>query len=178
LITYALQEVVRRGSARSVSYGFQYDYGFAGKTGTTNDYRDSWFAGFSGNYLTVVWVGRDDNDTVGLTGSSGAAKVWSKVMQGIPQQRLELGFHEDVLSKKIYYSQDIALQDCSLSRQLPILLASIPLENVPCADRIQYDESHDDELRHFEPTNNAEQTTPEPTENPKKKKSFWKRLFG
>jgi len=178
LITYALQEVVRRGTARSISNGFRYDYGFAGKTGTTNDYRDSWFAGFSGNYLTVVWVGRDDNKPIGLTGASGAAQVWSKIMQGVPQQRLELGFHEDILSKRIYYSQDLQLQDCSLYRQMPVLLASIPLQNVPCADRIQYDDSQDDELRHFEPSNNAEQTEPDATEKPKKKKSFWKRIFG
>lgn len=178
LITYALQEVVRRGTARSISNGFRYDYGFAGKTGTTNDYRDSWFAGFSGNYLTVVWVGRDDNQPIGLTGASGAAKVWSQIMQGIPQQRLELGFHEDILTKKIYYSQDLQLQDCSLSRQMPILLASIPLENVPCAERIQYDDSQDDELRHFEPTVDDGQTEPDAIEKPKKKKSFWKRLFG
>ena len=175
LITYALQEVVRTGSARSVSRRFKYDYGFAGKTGTTNDYRDSWFAGFSGNYLTVVWVGRDDNDTVGLTGASGAAKVWSKVMQSIPQQRLELGFHENVLSKEIFYSEDTITQDCSLSRKMPVALASIPLENVPCLDRIQYDREQDDELRHFEPSNRREH---EQNDKPIKRKNFWQRLFG
>jgi len=174
LITYALQEVVRNGTARAVSGGFRYDYGFAGKTGTTDNYRDSWFAGFSGNYLTVVWVGRDDNKPIGLTGSSGAAKVWSKVMQGIPQRRLELGFHEDILSKQIYFSQDNELGDCSLSRNLPILLASIPLEDVPCADRIQYDLDQDDELRHFEPNNDENLRPTKPT----KKKSFWQRIFG
>jgi len=176
LITYALQEVVRSGSARSISQRFQYDYGFAGKTGTTNDYRDSWFAGFSGNYLTVVWVGRDDNDTVGLTGSSGAAKVWSKVMQGIPQQRLELGFHEELLTQEFFYSQDNHLQDCSLSRQMPILLSSLALENISCVGLIQYDTEQDDELKHFEPVEADGQTKPEPSEKPKK--SFWKRIFG
>ena len=176
LITYALQEVVRSGSARLISQRFQYDYGFAGKTGTTNDYRDSWFAGFSGNYLTVVWVGRDDNDTVGLTGSSGAAKVWSKVMQGIPQQRLELGFHEELLTQEFFYSQDNHLQDCSLSRQMPILLSSLALENISCVGLIQYDTEQDDELKHFEPVETDGQTKPEPSEKPKK--SFWKRIFG
>jgi len=187
LITYALQDVVRNGTARSVLSGFKHDYGFAGKTGTTNDYRDSWFAGFSGNYLTVVWVGRDDNKPVGLTGGSGAAKVWAKIMQNIPQQRLELGFHEDILTKNIFYSQNSEFQDCSLSRQLPVLLASVPLENVPCANYIQYDSGVDDESRYFEPVDSSpryEQTapqrpvsTPRPTPRPKKK-SLWRRIFG
>ena len=185
LITYALQDVVRNGTARSVSNGFKYDYGFAGKTGTTNDYRDSWFAGFSGNYLTVVWVGRDDNKPIGLTGGSGAAKVWAKAMQSIPQQRLELGFHEDILTKNIFYSQDEVFQDCSLSRQLPVLLSSVPLENVPCANYIQYDSSVDDELRYFEPTDGRvpsyQQSVPQkPTQNRSspKKKSLWQKIFG
>ena len=170
------QEVVRSGTARSVSNGFQYDYGFAGKTGTTNDYRDSWFAGFSGNYLTVIWVGRDDNKPIGLTGGSGAAQVWAKVMQGIPQQRLQLGFHEDIVSKQVFYSQDSELGDCSLTRQLPVLIESLPLENIPCADLIQYDLDDDDELRHFEPRNDVEETKPQL--QPTKRKSFWGRLFG
>ncbi|HEU0225563.1 MAG TPA: penicillin-binding protein 1B [Steroidobacteraceae bacterium] len=52
----------------------------AGKTGTSSDLRDSWFAGFSGSHLAVVWVGHDDNSTTGLTGSQGALPVWSAVM--------------------------------------------------------------------------------------------------
>ena len=123
LINYALQEVVRSGTARSVLTGFRYDYGLAGKTGTTDDYRDSWFAGFSGNYLTVVWIGRDDNKSTGLTGASGAAKIWAKLMQQIPLQRLELPYHEEIIPQLVYYSLDFDRQDCSLSRQLPMLQA-------------------------------------------------------
>ena len=178
LITFALQDVVRNGTARAVSNGFRYDYGFAGKTGTTNDYRDSWFAGFSGNYLTVVWVGRDDNKPVGLTGGSGAAIVWSKVMQKIPQQSLELGFHEEVLSKPIFYSQDQILKDCSLTRKIPVLIASLPLENIPCENLIQYDLGSDDELRHFEPVESSSESIEQTVKKPKKKKSFWRRIFG
>lgn len=170
LINFALQEVVRSGTARSVLTGFKYDYGLAGKTGTTDDYRDSWFAGFSGNYLAIVWVGRDDNQSTGLTGASGAAKVWSKVMQQIPQQRLELAYSDQVISKQVYYSEDPQLQDCRLSRQLPILLDSLPLENLPCARRIQYDLGNADEEKHFEPIDEGVQK--------KKKKSLWQRIFG
>lgn len=170
LINYALQEVVRNGTARSVLTGFRYDYGLAGKTGTTDNYRDSWFAGFSGNYLTVVWVGRDDNKPTSLTGASGAAKLWSKVMQEIPQQRFELGFNDDVVTQEVFYSNDPLRADCSLSRSLPIAKASLPLENIPCAERIQYDLINEDEQRHFEPRQDNERKP--------KKKSFWKRIFG
>lgn len=166
VITYALQDVVRNGTARSVLNGFRYDYGLAGKTGTTDEYRDSWFAGFSGNYLMVVWVGRDDNKSTGLTGASGAARVWSKVMQQIPQQRLELPLNRDVIPISVEYSLDPAQQDCSLTRQLPVVKDSLPLEGLPCEAKIKYD-FEDDESYHFEPRNDNQQ-----------KKSIWERIFG
>lgn len=173
LINYAMQDVVRNGTGRGVLRGFKYDYGLAGKTGTTNDYRDSWFAGFSGNYLTVVWVGRDDNKPTGLTGATGAARVWARAMQTMPLQRLELGYSEEVITQEVAYSQDPVAEDCSLTRRLPILVASLGGENISCADRMQYDEGESDELRHFEPADEER-----PIERRRKKKSFWQRLFG
>ena len=53
----------------------------AGKTGSTDDARDSWFAGFTQRELTVVWLGKDDNSPINLTGSSGALLVWADIMQ-------------------------------------------------------------------------------------------------
>jgi penicillin-binding protein 1B len=172
LITYALQDVVRNGTARSVLPGFRYDYGLAGKTGTTDDYRDSWFAGFSGNYLTVVWIGRDDNKSTGLTGASGAAKIWAKQMQQMPLERLELPFHEDVTAQRIYYSKNPEQQDCSLVRQLPILIESLPLERLPCAEYMQYDLQDDEQQKHFEPFEHSTK------QRPSRKKSWWEQIFG
>ena len=75
LINYALQQVVKGCTARRVqSLGSELN--LAGKTGTTNDYRDAWFAGYSGNYVSVVWVGRDDNKPIGLGGGTGALPIW------------------------------------------------------------------------------------------------------
>ena len=62
----------------------------AGKTGTTNELRDSWFAGFGGDLLGVVWVGRDDNRPIGLTGASGAMQLWAAVMRAAAMQSVAL----------------------------------------------------------------------------------------
>ena len=70
----ALELAMRRGTGRTSPFS---QLGVAGKTGTTNDNRDSWFAGFDNSHLSVVWVGRDDNQSTGLTGSSGALRVWN-----------------------------------------------------------------------------------------------------
>jgi len=81
LINANLQEVISTGTGRGLSHYLPNRYNLAGKTGTTNDLRDSWFAGFGNNLVAVVWMGRDDNLSAGLTGSSGALKVWGRMMK-------------------------------------------------------------------------------------------------
>lgn len=76
LVNHALKAAVSEGTGRAIYRSLSPDLAIAGKTGTTNGSRDSWFAGFSGDRLGVVWVGRDDNGSTGLTGSSGALPVW------------------------------------------------------------------------------------------------------
>ena len=68
LLTQALIDVMRTGTGRSAYQRLPRDLVVAGKTGTTDDLRDSWFAGFDENHLAVVWIGRDDNQPIGLTG--------------------------------------------------------------------------------------------------------------
>lgn len=89
LVRDMLRAVAERGTARALQ-GLMPGLTLAGKTGTTNDFRDSWFAGFSDNYLAVVWVGKDDNSPTGLTGSSGALRVWAKVMSDLDLQSLDV----------------------------------------------------------------------------------------
>ncbi|HUO83583.1 MAG TPA: PBP1A family penicillin-binding protein [Thermoanaerobaculia bacterium] len=77
-----LQDVVRYGTgARVRSLGFTRP--FAGKTGTTNDYRDAWFIGYSPRILSLVWVGYDDGKNVGLSGSTAAVPIWTEHMKSI-----------------------------------------------------------------------------------------------
>jgi penicillin-binding protein 1B len=82
LIDHALREVFRTGTA-SVAKQYANVSNMAGKTGTTNDLRDSWFAGYGNQMLSVVWLGHDGNQPTTLTGSSGALRVWSRLMAEI-----------------------------------------------------------------------------------------------
>jgi penicillin-binding protein 1B len=79
----ALVEVMNRGTGKSLKASLPRDLVVAGKTGTSDDLRDSWFAGFSGEALVVTWLGADDNRPVGLTGSSGAAKIFARVITAL-----------------------------------------------------------------------------------------------
>jgi len=88
LTQWAMRKVVEQGTATWLKQRLPDGLTVAGKTGTTNDMRDSWFAGFSGDRVLVVWVGRDDNKPMGLTGSSGALRVWGDIMAKIDNQPL------------------------------------------------------------------------------------------
>jgi penicillin-binding protein 1B len=80
LVTDMLRSVLNEGTAASArGLGFTADA--AGKTGTTNDYRDAWFIGFTPDLLAVVWVGFDDNTPVGLSGTKAALPIWVDFMK-------------------------------------------------------------------------------------------------
>ncbi len=80
----ALEAVLREGTGRSVRASLPAALYAAGKTGTTNGGRDSWFAGFAGGYVAVVWVGFDDNRAAGLSGSGQALRVWAGIVSRLP----------------------------------------------------------------------------------------------
>lgn len=82
LITNMLQNVVEEGTARGLS-SLGITFPCAGKTGTTSDYRDSWFVGYTSDLLALVWVGFDDNRSTGLSGATGALRVWARFMKNI-----------------------------------------------------------------------------------------------
>ncbi|MCP5175645.1 MAG: penicillin-binding protein 1B [Moraxellaceae bacterium] len=80
LINYAMQQTMRSGTGASAYKKLPQELVMAGKTGTTNDGRDAWFAGYTGNYLAVVWLGNDDNKATGLSGGAGALPIWIDMM--------------------------------------------------------------------------------------------------
>ena len=79
-----LEAVLREGTGRSAGKSLPAALHPAGKTGTTNGGRDSWFAGFAGGYVAVVWVGFDDNRAAGLSGAGQALRVWAGIMSRLP----------------------------------------------------------------------------------------------
>ncbi|WP_417539816.1 penicillin-binding protein 1B [Marinobacter sp.] len=89
LTQFGLQRVMREGTGRSAYDQLPDTLSLAGKTGTTNDSRDSWFAGFSQDLLAVVWLGRDDNGKTPLTGATGALQVWTDFMDRADPSALE-----------------------------------------------------------------------------------------
>jgi penicillin-binding protein 1B len=82
LVTYALEGVLERGTAR-LARDRGIDFPAAGKTGTTDRHRDSWFVGYTPDVVCVVWVGYDSGGDTGLTGASGALKIWTRFMREI-----------------------------------------------------------------------------------------------
>ncbi|QDE32502.1 penicillin-binding protein 1B [Shewanella polaris] len=89
LIQYAMNQVVRNGTAKRLGAAFP-GVRLAGKTGTSNDSRDSWFAGFDERNVAAIWVGQDDNSKTGLYGSSGAMAVYQAFLQQRPPLSLRM----------------------------------------------------------------------------------------
>lgn len=133
LIDYGLRQAVRYGTARALANQFPAGYAIAGKTGTTNDYRDSWFAGYSSDLVGIVWLGRDDNKSTGLTGASGALRVWRTLFS-----QLRLREWPDTPPPEINYISVNKLTgmqtspDCRLAISMPYMNGTEPAELTSC----------------------------------------------
>lgn len=136
LIHYALQEVMREGTGKTAYRQLPADFNVAGKTGTTNDLRDSWFAGFSGDLVTTAWVGRDDNGNTGLTGTGGALKLWTAVMADVSQSSLAYRVPSQI---EHYWIDDpsglLSGENCKNSRLIPFIKNSQPRIKAACVHR-------------------------------------------
>ena len=92
-----MRGVVEGGTAARIR-GMKFDHPAGGKTGTTNDFKDAWFNGFTKDISTSVWVGFDNNDPMniksgkGLTGASAAAPIWVFFMQKVLEGKSPVNF--------------------------------------------------------------------------------------
>nr|XP_061800916.1 penicillin-binding protein 1B-like [Nerophis lumbriciformis] len=133
LLTFALRRAVVEGTGRSLTTMLTDGAGLAGKTGTSNDLRDSWFVGFSEDLLAVVWVGRDDNRPAGVTGASGALQVFGQLFGSIQWQPLT-----DAVPTEIEFawiesaSGKLAASHCPGVDYLPFVVGSVPLDRADC----------------------------------------------
>lgn len=131
LVNHVLHEVTRSGTAASLQRTLPLRV--AGKTGTTDDLRDSWFAGFSDEKLAVVWIGRDDNSSSELSGASGALQLWGDLMGRLPINDLSLtppaGIEQAWIELKSGASTN---KNCPAAVKLPFITGSVPTEKAKC----------------------------------------------
>ncbi|MHA2939454.1 penicillin-binding protein 1B [Vibrio sp. RC27] len=120
LTTYAMKRAVLEGTGRALNTRFP-SAGLAGKTGTSNDTRDSWFVGVDGREVTTIWVGRDDNKSTGLTGATGAQRVYSNYLAKRGSVVLSLPWPNGISMFGFSQNKSGGLTlDCSNDFKLPI----------------------------------------------------------
>ena len=133
LVQNAMQRVMREGTGRSVYSQLPSSLTLAGKTGTSNDSRDSWFAGFSQDLLAVVWLGRDDNGKTPLTGATGALQVWTGFMKKADPLPLDMPMPDNVTPAWVdAYSGQGSAAGCPNAVELPYIRGSEPAPGAAC----------------------------------------------
>ncbi|MBV2134975.1 penicillin-binding protein 1B [Pseudomonas sp. MAP12] len=133
LVQEAMRRVMREGTARSVYNQLPAALNVAGKTGTSNDSRDSWFAGFGQDLLAVVWMGRDDNGKTPLTGATGALQVWASFMRTAAPTSLDATPPDNVTRAWVDpYSGQGSDASCPGALQMPYIRGSEPPAGAPC----------------------------------------------
>ncbi|MCD9086254.1 penicillin-binding protein 1B [Stenotrophomonas sp. SY1] len=132
LISVGLQQVVASGTASRLNADGLSHLQAAGKTGTSNDGRDSWYAGYTGDHLAVVWMGNDQNEQTGLFGASGAMRVWSGIFRNLPSAPLRVsnkGLDWQYVEATGSNATD---EGCPGARRFPFVVGFAP-PHVPCA---------------------------------------------
>jgi penicillin-binding protein 1B len=127
-----MEQVMVRGTGRPARSVLPANLVVAGKSGTSSDLRDNWFAGFSGSHMAVVWVGYDDNLPTGFTGSSGALPVWARLMAGLGTTSWNVPMPESLAETWIDYPTGLQVEgSCSSTESTPIAVpvgTQIPLK--------------------------------------------------
>jgi penicillin-binding protein 1B len=126
--------VVREGTAQGLKSFLAPQIAAAGKTGTTDEQRDAWFAGFTGDRVAVVWVGYDDNRAARLTGSSAAVPVWGEMMSALAPEPLVFPKPERV--EQVWIDPQTGLRggaSCPGAVEIPFVEGSAPEQRAPCS---------------------------------------------
>lgn len=135
LLTSALQETVRNGTGKSAYKTLDDGLNIAGKTGTSDEQRDSWFAGWVGNYLGIVWLGQDENQATPITGATGALPVWIDTMKQLPLRPLELEKTSGVEWVWINpLEQALSKSHCEGAIYVPMLTETVPRKQSQCGE--------------------------------------------
>ncbi|WXL26947.1 penicillin-binding protein 1B [Ectopseudomonas mendocina] len=133
LLQNAMRKTMSEGTGRSVYNQLPRSVALAGKTGTSNDSRDSWFAGFSQDLLAVVWLGRDDNGPTLLTGATGALQVWTDFMRRADPLPLDMPLPDNVVMAWVDANTGQGSdQSCPNAVQMPYIRGSQPPAGPGC----------------------------------------------
>ncbi|MGB5567978.1 MAG: penicillin-binding protein 1B [Sedimenticolaceae bacterium] len=135
LLNRNLVEVTESGTAAALNRLLPQGLQVAGKTGTTNDLRDSWCAGFSADRVAVAWVGRDDNAPIGLTGSQGAMPVWADLMRNIDNVPLKMTPPQGIEYHWVDGAGRLSRQGCEGAAAFPYIAGSQPTLRSDCIDQ-------------------------------------------
>ena len=137
VMTRMLEGVVKEGTARSLEW-FGVTWPVAGKTGTTNDFRDAWFVGYTPDILALVWVGFDNGDPIDATGAAAALPIWADLMNAIPQYRSETDFNMPQGVEKLLVCSvtgQLAVAGCPEPTEVYFLAGHAPTENCSLHDK-------------------------------------------
>lgn len=129
----ALVQAMQRGTGRTARAQLPADLTVAGKTGTSDDQRDSWFAGFTSDRLVVAWVGADDNRPTGLTGSTGAARIWARTMRAIGASPYNAPMPKELTDSFVDYQTGTPVAPrCANAVLVPVPAADLPRRVLGC----------------------------------------------
>jgi penicillin-binding protein 1B len=133
LATSLLQGVIQRGTGRSLRrHGLE--GALAGKTGTTDDERDAWFVGFTPELVVAVWVGFDEPQSIGLSGSAAALPIWARFVREATGGEIRGGFVPPPGVVRVAIdpaSGARALRGCPERREEYFLEGTVPEETCP-----------------------------------------------
>jgi penicillin-binding protein 1B len=137
LLNYALTQVVDQGTAKQLHGLLGKNTLIAGKTGTTNERRDSWFVGYTRDRVAVAWVGLDDNRPAGVTGSNAAMRVWAGLFRHLPLEAVDLRM-PDGANFVWVDKQERALTDpsCPRAELIPFIEGSEPGVSTKCLKKL------------------------------------------
>jgi penicillin-binding protein 1B len=137
LLSAAMQDVVREGTGQGMKNWLSPELNVAGKTGTTDEQRDAWFAGFTGDHVAVVWVGYDDNRAAKLSGAASALPVWAELMAALNPEPLAIPKPDGIENILIDPATGLrADMTCSGAREVPFAQGSAPVERAPCSSEV------------------------------------------
>lgn len=133
LTTWAMQQVALYGTASSIGDSGLAWLHAAGKTGTSNDLRDGWFAGFTGEHLAVFWMGRDDNKSTGLFGATGALRAWRDLFAKLPTQPLSAAPGDGLEMAWINPASGKRTEpQCEGAQQVPVIAGTVSADTEGC----------------------------------------------